>query len=80
MRGKRLSILLRAALSIFTVVLFATSSWVDAQETVLHRFQNNGTDGQNPYAGLISDAAGNLCGTTVYGGTDNSGTVFEITP
>ncbi len=49
-------------------------------ETVLHSFNNDGTDGASPYAPLILDRSGNLYGTTEYGGTDNSGTVFEITP
>jgi uncharacterized repeat protein (TIGR03803 family) len=38
----------------------------------------NGTDGANPYAGLISDASGNLFGTTVSGGANGDGTVFEL--
>jgi uncharacterized repeat protein (TIGR03803 family) len=83
MRGNRLSIRLRAALEIFTVVLFATSSWVAAQETVLHSF-GNGTDGQLPQAGLIFNPAGNLYGTTSGGGSgcnpNGCGTVFELTP
>ena len=33
-----------------------------------------------PYAGLIFDKAGNLYGTTVLGGINNQGTVFELTP
>ena len=48
-------------------------------ETVSHSF-GNGTDGYEPYAGLIIDAAGNLSGTTVEGGIHGYGTVFEITP
>jgi uncharacterized repeat protein (TIGR03803 family) len=40
----------------------------------------DGSDGASPYAGLISDAAGNLYGTTPTGGTpDGIGSVFEIT-
>src|SRR5208337_3215913 len=31
-----------------------------------------------PFAGLIADAAGNLFGTTVYGGASGDGAVFEI--
>ena len=38
----------------------------------------NGTNGENPYAGLIADAAGDLFGTTLYGGANGDGTVFEI--
>jgi uncharacterized repeat protein (TIGR03803 family) len=45
-------------------------------ETVLHTF--SGVDGANPYAGLIRDQAGNLYGTTAFGGDFNQGTVFEL--
>src|ERR1700733_11177809 len=38
----------------------------------------DGTDGKNPGAGLIMDAAGDLFGTTFSGGANNDGTVFEI--
>jgi uncharacterized repeat protein (TIGR03803 family) len=38
----------------------------------------NGTDGGYPAAGLIVDAAGNLFGTTEFGGPGDRGTVFEI--
>jgi uncharacterized repeat protein (TIGR03803 family) len=49
----------------------------DGTETVLHAF-SGGSDGAQPAAGLVEDGAGNLWGTTVYGGTENEGTVFEI--
>jgi uncharacterized repeat protein (TIGR03803 family) len=48
-------------------------------ETVLHNF-SGGSDGSLPYAGLIFDSSGNLYGTTIYGGTGNLGTVFELQP
>jgi uncharacterized repeat protein (TIGR03803 family) len=38
----------------------------------------NGTDGANPYAGLIMDSGGNLYGTAVNGGASSDGTVFEV--
>jgi uncharacterized repeat protein (TIGR03803 family) len=46
-------------------------------ETVLHSF-TGGTDGNNPIAGVIRDSAGNLYGTTPYGGAANAGVVFKL--
>jgi uncharacterized repeat protein (TIGR03803 family) len=48
-------------------------------ETVLHSF-TGGVDGSCPMAGLIRDAAGNLYGTTQFGGNTQSGVVFKLTP
>ena len=47
----------------------AGGSWT---EKVLYSF-GNGTDGFAPYSGLVFDAAGNLYGTTYYGGTNSKG-------
>ena len=47
--------------------------------TLLHAFTAH-PDGADPIGGLIFDTAGNLYGTTVDGGVDGSGAVFEITP
>jgi uncharacterized repeat protein (TIGR03803 family) len=46
-------------------------------EKVLHRFAA-GTDGANPFAGLVRDDEGNLYGTTTFGGSYGEGTVFEL--
>jgi uncharacterized repeat protein (TIGR03803 family) len=46
-------------------------------ETVLYSF-TAGADGGNPYAGVIRDSAGNLYGTTYYGGTANAGVVYKL--
>lgn len=50
-------------------------------ETILHHFRG-GNDGANPNAGVVEDAAGNLYGTTRYGGQgcdhQGCGTVFKI--
>lgn len=53
--------------------------------TLLHSF-TGGSDGWNPYAGLIRDSAGNLYGVTAFGGDlskcdgEGCGVVFKITP
>jgi hypothetical protein len=59
-------------------------------ETVLYVFQGNAmNDGASPFGGLVIDSAGNLYGTTGYGGKGNCvllgdrvscGTVFELSP
>lgn len=49
-------------------------------EVLLHSFASNGRDGQNPDAGLVSDSAGNLYGTTTAGGIGSGGIVFELSP
>jgi uncharacterized repeat protein (TIGR03803 family) len=51
----------------------------DGSETILHSF-GSGSDGYSPWGALIADAAGNLFGTTQFGGAHNHGTVFEVTP
>jgi uncharacterized repeat protein (TIGR03803 family) len=48
-----------------------------ATEIVLHNFQNP-PKGANPLSGLYRDSAGNLYGTTVYGGTWGAGVVYEV--
>ena len=49
-------------------------------QTVLYSFDENSGDGYSPIADLTFDAAGNLYGTTEYGGDSVGGTVFELTP
>jgi uncharacterized repeat protein (TIGR03803 family) len=59
----------------------------DGKETVLHSFTGTGGDGTNPVAPLTRDAAGNLYGTTEYGGLfggacgpNGCGIVFKVDP
>jgi len=47
-------------------------------ESVLYSFKG-GSDGGNPYSGLILDQAGNFYGTTYIGGLSGFGTVFQLT-
>jgi uncharacterized repeat protein (TIGR03803 family) len=49
------------------------------KKTVLYNFTDS-TDGGDPAAGLIRDAAGNLYGTTIQGGSSFAGTVFKVDP
>ena len=46
------------------------------KETVLHSF--NKANGENPSGSLIRDSAGDLYGTTYYGGASGNGTVFKL--
>jgi uncharacterized repeat protein (TIGR03803 family) len=45
--------------------------------TTLYAFKGQ-PDGGSPYGGLVADAAGDLFGTTYYGGADGLGSVFEL--
>jgi uncharacterized repeat protein (TIGR03803 family) len=63
--------------TVFELSPQADGTWT---EKIAHDFDLNGIDGINPLAGLIIDAAGNLYGTTSFGGAYGDGTVFEITP
>jgi len=48
--------------------------------STLHAFSGYPGDGALPYAGTVIDAAGNLFGTTAFGGTYGYGTVYEVMP
>lgn len=63
--------------TVFELTSHADGKWT---EKVLHNFSKNGTDGSSPSAGVILDEAGNLYGTTAFGGTHFFGVVFELTP
>jgi uncharacterized repeat protein (TIGR03803 family) len=49
-------------------------------ETVLYAFQGGTSDGEVPEGGVVFDTAGNLYGTTDFGGAHNLGTVYELSP
>jgi len=63
--------------TVFQLTPGANGTWI---ETVLHSFSGNGEDGYYPLASLLFDAAGNLYGTTYYGGAYGSGTAFQLAP
>lgn len=69
--------------SVYALVPQASGAY---KEHVIYSFLG-GADGQYPIGGLVSDAAGNLYGTTYYGGVNANcslsygcGTVFKLTP
>ncbi len=60
------------------LVLATLASSAQAQTLILLHAFTGGADGASPQAGLIQDKAGNLFGTTAYGGVFNVGTVFKL--
>jgi len=67
------------ALATLLVLSMVASGSAQAQtyaEGVLYTF--TGTTGNNPFAGLVMDAQGNLYGTTAGGGNPGFGTVFKL--
>lgn len=68
------------ALTLFGFVSIASPLLAASTERVLYTFSDTATSGSHPHAGLISDAAGTLYGTTVQGGINNQGTIFQLTP
>jgi len=51
--------------------------------TTLYSFQGgfaNGGDGDSPYAGVVRGLDGNFYGTTAFGGTNSSGSIFRMAP
>ena len=52
----------------------------DWTETTLYTFcsQTNCADGEEPGGGLVRDSAGNLYGTTYFGGTYDDGVIFKV--
>jgi uncharacterized repeat protein (TIGR03803 family) len=61
--------------AVYEVSPTAAGQWT---ESVINSF--NTTEGSEPYTSLVFDSAGNLFGTTTYGGEFDLGTVFELSP
>jgi len=62
--------------TVFELVPSSGGTWT---ESVLYSF-TGGSDGANPYGGLIFDPSGNLYGTSFYGGASGVGVVYKLTP
>lgn len=52
----------------------------DGIESVLYSFKGYPSDSAGPTSGLFQASDGNFYGTTGFGGADNKGTVFEVSP
>jgi uncharacterized repeat protein (TIGR03803 family) len=63
--------------TVYEVSPAAGGGWT---EKVLHSFSNTSTDGGSPEAAVILDSAGNVYGTTLVGGANSAGIVFELSP
>jgi len=66
------------AFGILAAVAMAPGAHGGVSLTTLVSF--GGTNGANPYAGLLPGQDGNFYGTTAAGGTSGYGTVFRMTP
>jgi uncharacterized repeat protein (TIGR03803 family) len=66
----------RSAGTAFRLVRGQSGVW---NFTTLYTFKGQ-PDAGSPYGGLIPDAAGNLYGTTYYGGSAGLGAVYELSP
>jgi len=60
--------------------LFAATAIASPAQVFTTLANFGGSNGSNPFAGLVQGFDGNFYGTTYYGGANNSGTVFKITP
>src|SRR5215831_9920503 len=74
---KHRSFLFRAGMLLVLAVTAEVTAFSQT-EKVIYSF-SGGTDGANPN-GVIMDSKGNLYGSTVSGGTNGSGEVFQLTP
>jgi uncharacterized repeat protein (TIGR03803 family) len=69
--------------TVFEVTPNGQGQWT---ESVLYSFNTNGSDAQDPYAGVIFDGSGNLYGTAQYGGSGagcpdgGCGAIYRLLP
>ncbi len=79
-RKRQLGTFGASALIVLSALLLIAACPAHAQtETVLYNFTSLPNPIQ-PFSGLTSDGSGNLFGMTYYGGPENAGTVYELSP
>lgn len=66
------------SLSLALALSVSVATALAQQETIISNLSL--TDGNEPYAGVISDGAGNFFGTAWGDGANNYGTVYEVSP
>jgi uncharacterized repeat protein (TIGR03803 family) len=69
--------IIRAIWSLFAAITLAGAVAQAQTYQVLYSF-TGGSDGETPVAALVRDSAGDLYGTSFYGGTSDMGTVFKV--
>jgi uncharacterized repeat protein (TIGR03803 family) len=72
--------LLRYFASIFSLILMTAVVVIPSVEAQTFSVLSNftGSSGAYPYGGLMQDSAGNLYGTTYWGGSFSAGTIFAV--
>lgn len=49
-------------------------------KTTLYAFEHGSTYGEGPYSSITFDAAGDIYGSTAFGGPSDAGTIYELAP
>ncbi len=71
--------MLKSVLRLLVLTVACTAlGWAQVPERLIFSF--NGTNGRTADSGLVSDAHGNVYGTTFNGGPNSFGSVYELTP
>jgi uncharacterized repeat protein (TIGR03803 family) len=71
--------MLKSVLKLLVLSMVCTAlGWAQVPERLIFSF--NGTNGRTADSGLVSDARGNVYGTTFNGGANALGSVYKLTP
>src|ERR1022692_2386533 len=63
-----------------SLLWLAVGAWASSPRTVVLYTFAGSPDGRSPNGQLIADDAGNLYGTTEFGGASDNGAIFELSP
>lgn len=79
MKSRRVVFCANRILVACAAIVASTAAWASNPAKIIYSF-SGGSDGGYADTELVRDSAGNLYGTSVQGGTYNSGTVFQVSP